>query len=240
MVAYLSNFTVTTPATSRHQSTSALTASALRKSAPTTHTVPALTASATAAALSGGSGLLGTIKGGISAGEAEQASSTASSSPAAIPNSKSNLVGLTQGAINSREKKRPTPSLACTQYFYYANHGPNTFLCQCNDGTWNHRRYQDSYSLCPSQVTTVRMTTAYSWINTIPTGVSCTLVNYEPSSVDFDPFCECSNDLLFADACPSSVAAATTTLTFREPPASVTAALTKGDYVAPSMSLPAP
>lgn len=234
MVSYLANFTATTPATSRNQSTSALTASAPTTSAPTTHTVPALTPSTTATALGVGSGLLAILKSEIGVGEAEQGSSTAFSTPAA-PNSNSNPVGLTQGAISTGEATSPTSALACTQYFYYANDGPNTFVCQCNDGTWNHRRNQDTYSLCPSQVTTVSLTIAYPWETTIPTGVSCTLVNYEPSSVDFVPFCECSNDWFFVDACPSSVAAATTTLTLSEPPASVTAALTKGDYITPTI-----
>lgn len=187
-----------------------------------------------------GSGLLGILKSEIDVGEAEQALSTAFSSPAAIPTSNGNFVRLTQRATSTGEATPSTPTLACTQYFYYANDGPNNFLCQCNDGTWNHRPHEDTYSLSPSQVTTVSLTAAYSWINTIPTGVSCTLVNYEPSSVDFVPFCECSNDLLFAGACPSSVAAATTTPTLSEPPASVTAAFTKRDFKTPSSIPPAP
>ena len=257
MVAYAANFTVTTPATSRNRSTSALTASTLTASALTASTLtasaltafaltapaltaPALPASATAAALGAGSGLIGILKGGISAGEAEQALSTALSAPAVIPTSDRNPVGLIQGATSAGESTPPTPTLACTQYFFYEDDGPNNFVCQCNDGTWNHRPRQDTYSLCPSQVTTVSLTAADSLKTTIPPGVSCTLVNYAPNSVDFLPFCECSNDLLFPDECPSSVRAATTTLTFSEPLASVTAALTKGDYITPIMTKPAP
>lgn len=138
-------------------------------------------------------------------------------------------MGLNQSAVCTGEATPPNPTLACTQYFFYPNDGPNVFLCQCNDGTWNHRVKQDSYSLCPSQVTTVSMKVAYYAETTVPPSVSCTLVYCDPCSVDYHPFYECSNDLFFAGACPSSVSAATTKPTLSEPLVSVTAVLTKGE-----------
>lgn len=185
------------------------------------------TPSATAAALAAGSRLVGIIQGGISAGKAGQTLLTVSATP-------------TSALLADSTASPPTSTMACTQVFFFADDGPNNFICQCNDGTWDHRNKQDFYSSCPSQETTVSMTVAYNPETTIPAGVSCTLVNYAPSSVQYNPFCECSNDLFFVNVCPSSVSAATTTLTLSEPPASVTAALTKGDYITPAPIIPTP
>lgn len=209
MLAYAANLTVTTSTLSRNPSSFAPTASA------------------TAATLAAGSGLLWILQGGISAGRAKQTLLTNSATPRSTLTADSKAMS-------------PTSTLACTQFFFFADDGPNNFICQCNDGTWNHRNKQDSYSLCPSQETTVSMTVAYNPETTIPSGVSCALVNYAPSSVQYNPFCECSNDLFFVNACPSSVAAVTTTLTLSEPPASLTAALTKGDYITPIPIPPTP
>lgn len=38
------------------------------------------------------------------------------------------------------------PTLACTQYFYYSDDSSNSFLCQCNDGTWKHAKSSTSYT----------------------------------------------------------------------------------------------
>lgn len=217
MAAYVANLTVTTSAMSR----------SLSISAPT--------ASATAATLGTGSGLLGVLKGSTSVSKAEQAPSTTSAAPTLIPTGDSNITGLVgaiQGAIDAGESTPPTSIFGCIQKFLFADDGPNSFVCQCNDDTWNHLE-EDTYSLCPSQVTTISMTIAYP-STTIAPNVSCTLVNYAPSSAVYVPLCECANKLFFADECPSSVSAATITLTLSEPPASVTAALTKGDFITPS------
>ncbi len=143
---------------------------------------------------------------------------------------------LTTTSASSSSSPSSSPPLACTQYFYFPESGANSFVCQCNDGTWTHineYEHQDTYSECPSQVATVSLTQATPSA-TLPPDVSCTKVIYEPSSANYDPFCECSNHIFWPVECPGSVSAAfTTTLTFSEPPASVTAALTRGDFVTP-------
>ena len=144
---------------------------------------------------------------------------------------------LTTPSSSSSSPPSPPPSLACTQVFYSPYDGPNAFLCQCNDSTWNHLNNAyyspDVYSECPSQVATLSLTEATPSA-TVPPDVSCTQVVLEPTPTNYAPLCECSNDMLFLEDCPVSVSAATTTLTRSEPPASVTAALTVGDYVTPS------
>lgn len=109
------------------------------------------------------------------------------------------------------------PSLACTKFLFFPGDGPNSFVCQCNDGTWNHRKAQESYSECPSQITSTALTTTTATV-ALPSTVSCTLVVFAPGSLTWGPpFCECSNDLLFLGSCPVSVSAQTTTLTLSEP-----------------------
>ena len=135
MFVYAANLTVTTSAVSRNRSASASTASAI------------------VAALGADSGLLDVLKGI----KAEQALSTAPSTPTTIPAADSNLVVINQGAMNFGEARLPMSILACTQYFLFPEDGPNSFVYQGDDGTWNHLFEEDTYSLCPSQVTTVSM-----------------------------------------------------------------------------------
>ena len=108
-------------------------------------------------------------------------------------------------------------ALACTKFLFFPDDGPNSFVCQCNNGTWNHRKAQESYSDCPSQVTSTALTTITSTV-VLPSTVSCNLIVFGPGSPTWGPpFCECSNDLLFLGSCPISVSARTTTLTLSEP-----------------------
>lgn len=145
-------------------------------------------------------------------------------------------VTITPSSTLTTASTSSSPPLACTQYFYFPEAGPNSFVCQCNDDTWNHfdgSEYQDSYSECPSQVAIVSLTAATASATVSP-DVSCASVVLGPTSANYGSFCECSNNLFFPEECPASVSAATTTLTRSDPPSSVTAALTRGDYVTPS------
>ena len=72
-------------------------------------------------------------------------------------------VTITPSSTLTTASTSSSPPLACTQYFYFPEAGPNSFVCQCNDDTWNHfdgSEYQDSYSECPSQVAIVSLTAA--------------------------------------------------------------------------------
>lgn len=167
-------------------------------------------------------GLGGLIVSAIAAGEAtgEVASAT-------------RAAGLTQQSYLTSTAPIPTSStLACTQVFYYPEDGADSFVCQCSDSTWNHFRNVDFYSVCPSQVSIVSLTAATPSA-TVPPGVSCSLVVFGPTTVDYGDFCECSNSIFWSGGCPIDVAT-TTTFTFSRPPASVTAGLTNRAYVTSS------
>ena len=100
----------------------------------------------------------------------------------------------------------------------------NSFVCQCNDGTWNHRAAQVSYSNCPNQVASTSLTTISSK-TIIPTSVACTVV-FDPGSPYWGPpFYECDNGVLItATPYPGTLSARTTTPTLSEPNTSGTAA----------------
>ncbi len=189
----------------------------------TTSTLKAFTATTANASLLAA---VGVIAGGIAAGEA------AGTTYATGLTQKSTSIPHTS-ASTTLPTTTATP-LACTQYFYYSDDGPNSFVCQCSDSTWNHLRNDDVYSECPSQVSTVSLTTATPSA-TVPSGVSCSLVVFGPTAINYGNFCECDNSMFWGGGCPTWISvAATTTFTFSKPPASVTAALTVGDFIKPT------
>ena len=113
---------------------------------------------------------------------------------------------------------------ACTKVWFLSEGNQNSFICQCNDGTWNHRAAQESYSDCPNQVASTSLTTISSKA-VIPTSVACTVVVFDPGSPYWGPPLYVRNNdvLILTTPYPSSLSAKTTTLTLSEPNTSGTA-----------------
>ena len=132
-------------------------------------------------------------------------------------------VASSTSATRSTSATSSSP-VECTKVWFFSEGDDNSFVCQCNDGTWNHRAAQESYSNCPNQVASTSLTTTSSKA-VIPTSVACTVVVFDPGSPYWGPpFFECDNGVLIIfTPYPSTLSAKTTTLTLSEPNTSGTA-----------------
>lgn len=74
-------------------------------------------------------------------------------SASAVANSKSTA---------SSSRSTSSRSAEYTKVWCLFNGNENSFVCQCNDGTWNHRKAQESYSNCLNQVASTSLTTTSS------------------------------------------------------------------------------
>lgn len=129
-----------------------------------------------------------------------------------------------QSTATSISATSSTPA-ECTKFWFLSEEDSNSFVCQCKDGTWNHRKAQESYSDCPNQVASTSLTTTSSGA-IIPTSVACSVVVFGPGSPYWGPpFFECDNGvLILGPPYPSTLSARTTTLTLSEPNTSGTKA----------------